>query len=1159
MLGLITLALAAVLAGAGPESALDRALEGIKPDQILAHIKVLASDEFEGRGPGTAGETKTVAYLTDQFRRMRLKPGNPDRTYVQDVPLVGFRATEVKGSVTTPGGPIALSFPDDFVAVSRRMEKTVAVEGSDVVFVGYGVVAPEYGWDDYKGLDVRGKTLLMLVNDPPVPDPKDPAKLDPAVFKGRAMTYYGRWTYKYEIASEKGAAAAILIHETGPAGYPFEVVRGSWSRENFDTARTGGAGRGPERVAVEGWITDAKARDLLRASGRDLDALKKDAVKRDFRPVPLGCSARFAIKNELREVKSKNVVARLEGSDPALKDELLVYSAHWDHLGKDPARKGDQIFNGAADNASGVAAVLEIARAFTRITPAPKRSILFLATAAEEQGLLGAKHYAEHPLYPLERTLANINLDVINLWGPTTDIVSIGMGQTDLEDRLVEIAGRRGRTVVPDADPEKGYYYRSDHFEFAKRGVPALDPKGGQWYEGKPLEFGKQKRDEYTEKHYHKPSDEVRPDWDLSGAVADMKLLVELGYRVAEESRYPEWKPGSEFRRGARRCSGPPSHDPAIRHDRAWSTVRRGISVMSQSPARSIAVALAVGGGAVVGAWLDSRYGWVTPAFDFIAHQFYEVPIVAAVRRPSQLVLTRWHLAVLAAYLTTALAVAPWISRHARAWLAVFGLGYAIRAIIWICGGNLPLVPGDSSHYLEVATSVLRGEGPVMHYVHSFFRDYTGILEGRGVLSDWDTPLDAYVRAGAFRIAGLGPDSSLEARIVVSKACSFLLNLAALPGLYVFARRRYDGRIALWAMAVLAVLPVHALYAGFILRESLVALLAILAVWMLSEVWHARPGRPAFVWAVAAGLCGGLAALSRMTSLALLGAAVLFMLASPQPEAARPPRRLGRHLRRRLPPLGVDDLAGVWIALLFGDSLFRIQLLLGGPPLRSGEHAPVAVLHAGEPSRDRPRQAEVAVHRPHLFDDDRRPAAGPRLLPTARHAGQAGPRHRPARRDHLRGLPSGDAQEYRRRDPGHAARSLLHAGLRADVARRRRRGHRVGGVAGRQTGRHPLAGRDLRRAGLGRPHLVLRRHMVCQAVPTALAGPSRNRRVDPGSPEAGPPRRPDHDLVPVGAAGDERPDHDPHASQLPAAADQRGDPPIRGHAFPLGFVRASAV
>jgi 4-amino-4-deoxy-L-arabinose transferase-like glycosyltransferase len=310
---------------------------------------------------------------------------------------------------------------------------------------------------------------------------------------------------------------------------------------------------------------------------------------------------------------------------------------------------------------------------------------------------------------------------------------------------------------------------------------------------------------------------------------------------------------------------------------------------MPQTKARTIAAALAVGAGAILAAWLDVRYGWITPAFDFVAHQFYEVPILARVRRPSQLVLTRWHLAILSAYLTLGLAVGPWLSRHGRAWLAVFGAGYAIRAIIWICGGNLPLVPGDSSHYLEVATSVLRGEGPVMHYVHSYFRDYPRIIEGRAALSDWDTPLDAYVRAAAFRIAGLGPSSSLEDRIVAAKACSFVLNLLGLPALYLFARRRYGGRIAIWAMAALAILPVHALYAGFILRESLVALLAILAVWMLSEVWHAGSDRAALAWAVAGGLVGGLAVLSRMTALALLGAAGLFAL--------------GAGGRRRLGPL----------------------------------------------------------------------------------------------------------------------------------------------------------------------------------------------------------------------------------------------------------------
>ena len=550
--------LVGLVEGAAPAIDLKPALESIKPAKILDHIKVLASNEFEGRGPGTPGEEKTVAYLTDQFQKMGLKPGNPDGTYLQTVPLVGFQAKRVVGSFQSGGHTIGLSFPNDFVAVSRRMAQEVKVVNSEVVFVGYGVVAPEYGWDDYKGMDVRNKTLVMLVNDPAVPDPKDPAKLDPAFFKGRAMTYYGRWTYKYEIASEKGAAAVILVHETGPAGYPFEVVKGSWSRENFDIAlpqtsqgAPGGdpsGARGPNRVEIEGWISYDKAKELFQASGRDLDALKKAATRRDFRPESLNCQAQFAISNTLREVKSNNVVAKLEGSDPSLKDETIVYTAHWDHLGRDPARSGDQIYNGAVDNASGVASVLEIARALTRVQPAPKRSILFLIVTAEEKGLLGAKYYATHPLYPLDRTLANINIDGINAWGPTKDIISIGMGQSTLDDLLGELAQAHGRTVVPDAEPEKGYYFRSDHFEFAKQGVPALDPEGGRQYIGKPADFGQRKHDEYTAKDYHKVSDEVKPDWDLSGAVEDARLLAELGYRIAQGDKYPEWKPGSEFR-----------------------------------------------------------------------------------------------------------------------------------------------------------------------------------------------------------------------------------------------------------------------------------------------------------------------------------------------------------------------------------------------------------------------------------------------------------------------------------------------------------------------------------------------------------------------------------------------------------------------------------
>ena len=549
LVGLAALAVLTSLAADAPSGALKAAAESITADDLLGHIKVLSSDEFEGRGPGTAGEDKTVAYLTGQFQKLGLKPGNPDGSYVQKVPLVGFQATKVEGAFRVGDKTIGLKFPDEWVAVSRRLSKAVTVENSEMVFVGYGVVAPEYGWDDYKGVDVRGKTLVMLVNDPAVPDPKDPGKLDPAVFKGRAMTYYGRWTYKFEQATEKGAAAALLIHETGPAGYPYEVVRGSWSRENFEIPPTGDT---PPRVMVEGWITLDKAKELFQASGQNFDALKAAAVRRDFRPVALGAKARFAIENTLRDVQSRNVLARLEGSDPTLKNECVVYTAHWDHLGRDPALKGDQIYNGAADNASGVAAVLELAQAFTLVKPPPKRSVLFLTVTAEEKGLLGAKYYASHPLYPLERTLADINMDVLNLWGRTSDIVSVGMGNSTLDNLITDAAKKQGRTVTPDAEPEKGFFYRSDHFEFAKQGVPALDPKGGTRYVGKPDDYGRKTRDEYTKNDYHKPTDEVKPGWDLSGAVEDLRLLLEVGYRVAGRGHVSRMAPGNRVPRPPR-------------------------------------------------------------------------------------------------------------------------------------------------------------------------------------------------------------------------------------------------------------------------------------------------------------------------------------------------------------------------------------------------------------------------------------------------------------------------------------------------------------------------------------------------------------------------------------------------------------------------------
>ena len=520
------------------------ALDSVTSDDLLRHIKTLASDEYEGRAPGTKGEELTVNYLTEQFKRLGLKPGNPDGSYAQKVPLIGF--TPQPSASFSVGGKLMPLPTEDYLARSQSYTPETKVENSDMVFVGYGVVAPEYGWDDFKGVDVKGKTIVMLINDPAIPDPADPKKLDEKMFKGKAMTYYGRWTYKYEIAAEKGAAAAIIVHETGPAGYPF-IALASWRQENFGI-KTQDKNKSISRVAVESWITDDRAKKLFEAAGQDFDALKKAALSKDFKPAPLNAKANFTIRTTLREVASTNVIAKLEGSDEKLKDEYVIYSAHWDHMGRNPKLEGDQIFNGALDNASGTSGLLELAEAFSKLNPAPKRSILFLAVTAEEKGLLGAKFYAENPLYPHERTLANINMDGLNQWGRTRDVVIIGFGNSTLDDTLVEMASAQGRVVKPDAEPEKGFFYRSDHFEFAKQGVPALYTDDGTDFIGKPEGYGMQKRKEYTSRDYHNVSDDVKPDWDLSGAAEDLRLLFQVGHRVAQGEKWPEWKPGTEFK-----------------------------------------------------------------------------------------------------------------------------------------------------------------------------------------------------------------------------------------------------------------------------------------------------------------------------------------------------------------------------------------------------------------------------------------------------------------------------------------------------------------------------------------------------------------------------------------------------------------------------------
>ena len=521
------------------------ALPKIDAAPILERTRVLSADEFEGRAPGSKGEELTVKYLEEEFKKLGLKPGNTDGTYIQKVPLVGITGTNTQPLTVAKGAQKqTFKWSDEVVAWSKHVADNAAIKDSEMIFAGYGVTASEFNWDDFKGVDVKGKTIIVLVNDPQVTDPSDPSKLDSKVFNGNAMTYYGRWTYKFEEGARRGAAGILIVHETGPAGYPFPVVQGNL-REKFDLVTPD---KNLGRAAIEGWVTLDAAKKILQMGGQDFDALKKQALTREFRPVPLGLQASIAIRNKMRTLDSRNVLGLVEGNDPTLRNEYVVYTAHWDHLGVGAPVNGDKIYNGALDNATGVATLLEIARAFKAVEPRPKRSVLFLMVTAEEQGLLGSQYYSVTPVYPLDKTLANINVDGVNQWGRTKDITVVGMGASELDDILAETAKEQGRTLRPDPEPEKGFYYRSDHFNFAKQGVPALYVDTGVEFIGKPPQYSQQKRDEYTNKDYHAPSDEVKPDWDLSGASEDAQLLFGVGFRVANAAKYPEWKPGNEFK-----------------------------------------------------------------------------------------------------------------------------------------------------------------------------------------------------------------------------------------------------------------------------------------------------------------------------------------------------------------------------------------------------------------------------------------------------------------------------------------------------------------------------------------------------------------------------------------------------------------------------------
>lgn len=547
----VVVAAASIVAGCGtgPAPAPKAAAVGfpaVDGNAVLEHTKVLASDAYEGRAPGTHGEEMTVAYITEQFKKAGLKPGNPDGTYVQKVPMVGI-VTDQKAVLSFGRGAKTqrLAWRDDFVAWTKRVADTVSVDKSDVVFVGYGVQAPEFNWDDYKGIDLKGKTMVVLVGDPPIPDPSNPAELDPKMFGGKAMTYYGRWTYKYEMGQKMGAAAVLIVHETGPAGYPFAVVQGKIA-EQFSLVAPD---KNMSRAAVEGWISLEQAKKLFALAGKDFDAAKKDALGAGFKPVALGATASVTLRNTIRTIDSHNMVGKIEGSDPALKNEYVIYTSHWDHFGIGVPVNGDKVYHGAVDNATGIGGMIELGREFAKMPTPPRRSILMLAVTAEEQGLLGSGYYADNPLYPLAKTVGVVNMDALNVYGKTKDITITGFGNSELDDYAEKIAAEQGRIVRPDPEPERGGFFRSDHFPFAQKGVPALASGGGIDYVGKPAGWGREKSDAFTTNDYHKPSDTVKPDWDMSGAVQDLQYYWMLGYRLAQADKYPQWKAGAGFKR----------------------------------------------------------------------------------------------------------------------------------------------------------------------------------------------------------------------------------------------------------------------------------------------------------------------------------------------------------------------------------------------------------------------------------------------------------------------------------------------------------------------------------------------------------------------------------------------------------------------------------
>ena len=504
-----------------------------------AHVERLASDEFAGRAPRTEGERKTLAYIEGEFRKAGLEPG-VGGSFLQPVPLVEITThADATMDVRGPGGRLALRYADDMVVWTRRPVPDSRLKDAEVVYAGYGIVAPEYGWNDYAGIDVRGKIVLVLVNDPGF------ATQDPALFSGNTMTYYGRWTYKFEEAVRQGAAGLFVIHETAPAAYPWVVVRNGAAQPQFDLVLEDPAS---QRLRLEGWVTHEAAGRVLALAGEDYETLKAAAAKRGFRGKALGVTASVGVRNDVERGQSHNVVGMVRGSERP--DEVFVYTAHWDHLGTLPVAEdgADAIFNGASDNATGVAALIELGRAFAATKPQPKRSLMFVAVTAEESGLLGSEHFAANPPVPVAQMAGGLNMDNLSPLGEARDLVVIGYDASELDDYLRRAAAKQDRVLAREPTPEKGLYYRSDHFNLAKQGVPMIYPKAGVDLRQGGAEAGRAWLEEYVAKHYHKPSDAYDPGWDVSGTLQDLAVFYDVGVAVANSGEWPNWREGNEFR-----------------------------------------------------------------------------------------------------------------------------------------------------------------------------------------------------------------------------------------------------------------------------------------------------------------------------------------------------------------------------------------------------------------------------------------------------------------------------------------------------------------------------------------------------------------------------------------------------------------------------------